>query len=239
MVDKGKGERPTGSRRDDLPRVADATGDPVAAFIVGAVEAHPSDLVRVVTEKFGISRQAVHRKLSGLIRHELIQASGQTRSRRYAPGPVRMRLAVLKVTPGLDEAGVWTELVKPQLTGLPQNVVSICQFGFTEMLNNVVDHSQSPEATVTVERTPRSIHLRVQDEGVGIFHKIKTECGLANEHEAILELTKGKLTTDPERHTGEGIFFTSRMFDDFTIASGTVVLTCPPKADAAGVAILR
>ena len=33
-------------------------------------------------------------------------------------------------------------------------------------------------------------------------------------------LSKGKLTTDPARHSGEGIFFTSRMFDKFSIASG-------------------
>jgi hypothetical protein len=58
------------------------------------------------------------------------------------------------------------------------------------------------------------------------------ECGLASEHEAILELTKGKLTTDPERHTGEGVFFSSRMFDDFTISSGAALLSC--SADGGG-----
>ena len=52
------------------------------------------------------------------------------------------------------------------------------------------------------------------------------ECGPASEREAILELTKGKLTTDPERHPGEGIFFSSRMFDDFTIGSGVALLLC-------------
>jgi anti-sigma regulatory factor (Ser/Thr protein kinase) len=201
-------------------------GDSVAKFMLGAVEAHPSDLVRVTTEKFGVSRQAVHRALKGLIRDELIQASGRTRSRRYELGPVRKRIVVLNVTSDLDEHRVWTELVKPQLTGLPQNVVGICRYGFTEMLNNVIDHSGSPEATVAVQRTPRSIYLHVQDSGVGIFHKIRMEYGLASEHEAILELTKGKLTTDPEHHTGEGIFFSSRMFDGFTIESGTVVLLC-------------
>ena len=36
----------------------------------------------------------------------------------------------------------------------------------------------------------------------------------------ILELSKGKLTSDPSRHSGEGIFFTSRMFDRFAILSG-------------------
>jgi hypothetical protein len=39
----------------------------------------------------------------------------------------------------------------------------------------------------------------------------------------LLELSKGKLTTDPRRHTGEGVFFTSRMFDRFQIASGELV----------------
>ena len=34
----------------------------------------------------------------------------------------------------------------------------------------------------------------------------------------VWELPKsGKLTTDPDNHTGEGIFFTSRVFDEFEI----------------------
>jgi len=38
-------------------------------------------------------------------------------------------------------------------------------------------------------------------------------------------LAKGKFTTDPRRHTGEGIFFTSRVFDNFMIVSGNWVFT--------------
>ncbi len=37
--------------------------------------------------------------------------------------------------------------------------------------------------------------------------------------EAICELFKGKLTTDPVHHSGEGIFFSSRLADKFVIAS--------------------
>jgi hypothetical protein len=37
-----------------------------------------------------------------------------------------------------------------------------------------------------------------------------------------LELSKGKVTTDPDNHTGEGIFFSSRTFDTFNILSGGV-----------------
>lgn len=43
--------------------------------------------------------------------------------------------------------------------------------------------------------------------------------GLDLPSHAILELSKGKFTSDPARHSGEGIFFTSRMCDKFEILS--------------------
>ena len=48
---------------------------------------------------------------------------------------------------------------------------------------------------------------------------------LLDERHAIFELSKGKLTTDPAHHTGEDIFFTSRVFDGFDILSGGVFFT--------------
>ena len=74
--------------------------------------------------------------------------------------------------------------------------------------------------TVHVLHTPAQIDMKVYDYGIGIFYKITEEYQLSDEREAILQLAKGKLTTDPKHHTGEGIFFTSRMFDIFSILSG-------------------
>ena len=65
----------------------------------------------------------------------------------------------------------------------------------------------------------------VSDLGVGIFKKITHEKHLLDERQALLELAKGKLTTDPTRHTGEGIFFTSRVMDEFAILSGDLTFT--------------
>ena len=62
--------------------------------------------------------------------------------------------------------------------------------------------------------------MYISDNGVGIFKKLQEALHLPDERYAVLELAKGKLTTDPARHTGEGIFFSSRMFDSFGIASG-------------------
>jgi len=51
----------------------------------------------------------------------------------------------------------------------------------------------------------------------------------------VLELVKGKVTTDPAHHTGEGIFFASRMFHSFSINSGrTWFVHVPRQGDEEG-----
>jgi len=104
-------------------------------------------------------------------------------------------------------------------------VVTICQYGLTEMLNNALEHSEGKHVTVRVELWPDLVQMDVLDDGVGIFEKIQRDLHLDDPLHALLELSKGKLSTDPQHHTGEGIFFTSRAFDYFTIVSHQVRFT--------------
>lgn len=207
-----------------MPRNRTRKGDEIRRFLLEQVGEHPADLVNVAGEHFGISRQAVGRYVRQLMSDGYLEATGATRTRRYA-----LRTLVHKTTQlnleGLQEDAVWRSEVSDSLESLPVNVVHIWQYGFTEMLNNAIDHSGG--ITVVIQLTQNAIATRmaIMDDGVGIFRKIKTECGLEDERHAVLELAKGKLTTDPERHTGEGIFFASRMFDDFAILSGDVYFT--------------
>ena len=99
-------------------------------------------------------------------------------------------------------------------------IENICHYGFTEMLNNAIDHSGGEQVTVAVERDLQNITINISDDGEGIFKHIARIMQLNDPRESILELSKGKLTTDPENHSGQGIFFTSRAFDEFYIASG-------------------
>ena len=114
----------------------------------------------------------------------------------------------------------WRESFTELIASLPGNVREICQYGFTEMFNNAVDHSGGTELTARLELTDATVSLWILDDGIGIFRKIKEGLNLPNERQAIEELAKGKVTTDPKNHTGEGIFFTSRMFDRFSLISG-------------------
>jgi hypothetical protein len=90
-------------------------------------------------------------------------------------------------------------------------------------LNNVIDHSVSDDALISFEQSHRRISIIIKDSGVGIFAKIQKDFDLPDPRSALLELSKGKLTSDKARHTGEGIFFTSRMFDNFQISSGNLI----------------
>jgi anti-sigma regulatory factor (Ser/Thr protein kinase) len=100
--------------------------------------------------------------------------------------------------------------------------MDICHYGFTEMFNNVIVHSSAEIVFVDAKFKNNLIVIHVYDNGVGIFNKIQKDFNLENPRHAILELAKGKLTSDSAKHTGEGIFFTSRMFDQFYISSGSL-----------------
>jgi anti-sigma regulatory factor (Ser/Thr protein kinase) len=171
-----------------------------------------------LAREVGVSRQVANGVLQGLVRDGLVEAQGTTRARFY-------RLAVLgsvvETFPreGLEEHIVWQKMVLPQVAACPANVRELWNHAATEMINNAIDHSGSPVVRVEVRRTALWTEVLVADEGEGIFLKIQRALGLHDPREALLELAKGKLTTAPSHHSGEGIFFTSRGVDTFEIDS--------------------
>ncbi|HXC38595.1 MAG TPA: DUF4325 domain-containing protein [Burkholderiales bacterium] len=178
----------------------------------------------------GVSRQVANGHLQSMLRDGLIEAEGTTRARV-------IKLKILSEADrrypiaGLQEDLVWRELVAPAVARLPENVRDIWHYAATEMINNAIDHSGSAEVRVQVRRNALASEVIVSDEGEGIFLKIQRALGLHDPREAILELAKGKLTTAPEQHTGEGIFFTSRVLDFFEIESHHLLFSHTPRAE--------
>ncbi len=99
----------------------------------------------------------------------------------------------LSVSPDLEEERVWRERIAPHLLEMGRNITDICQYGFTEMLNNVIDHSEAEHVVIGLKCTTDCIQIIIQDDGVGIFNKIQTQLGLEDGRHAILELSKGNL----------------------------------------------
>jgi len=196
-------------------------GETIRQFIVNNVEAHINDIAALTADEFDISRQAVNIHIKRLIKQKSIIAEGNTRNRSYRLHPLMEDAKRFELI-GLEEDRVWRDFVVPKLGTLPDNVIDICNYGFTEMLNNAIDHSQGRYAIVSVKKTLVFSEIIITDDGLGIFARIQKFLDLNDERHAVLELSKGKLTTDPANHTGEGIFFSSRMFDEYAILSGGV-----------------
>ena len=124
---------------------------------------------------------------------------------------------------GADEAQVWED-IRPRLH-LPDTALSVAHYVTTEMVNNAVDHSGGSTLEITVTPSANEVEFVVSDDGEGAFAHLARGLGLAETHEALGELTKGKRTTDPSRHTGEGIFFSSKATQVFKLEANGLRIT--------------
>jgi len=194
----------------------------IQSFIIYNLAGHEKNIGRLASEQFNVSRVTATKYLKRLIDEGLIEVEGKTKDRVYKLKAIADRTITLAITPQLDEDIVWNREVRPILSDLKENVLGICAHGITEMLNNVISHSESPRVRIFVMRNAALVRMYVVDEGVGIFSKIQQRFNLADPQHVLLELAKGKLTTDEKHHAGEGIFFTSRMFDKFMISSDLI-----------------
>ena len=131
----------------------------------------------------------------------------------------------------LEEDAVYGKDFFPYLKDLPDNIQHIWAYAFTEMLNNAIEHSQAKKIYISIEKDYLSTIIIIADKGIGIFNNIidyikkKTGRDDIGVEDAVVELFKGKLTTAESNHSGEGIFFTSRMMDEFFILSSNTIFT--------------
>jgi len=188
-------------------------------------ELRASDIVR----ETGYSRVYVHRVLKSLVEEGSLTLVGKANQARYVPSgkkseeikKTELRVRRILQNKNLAEHRVLGEIKQATgiYAGIHKHVASIVDYAFTEMLNNAIEHSQSSTIELTIARTATDLRFDVADRGVGIFNNIMEKKHLNSRLEAIQDLLKGKETTAPERHSGEGIFFTSRIADSFVIRS--------------------
>lgn len=190
----------------------------IKTFIIEQVPSHKNDIATFTMKHFGISKPTVAKFLNQLISENIIEMNRKGRYPDYSL-ITKKYFFTYKLKDKLEEHVIFRKDILPLLSGLQENVQRIVQYCFTEMVNNVIDHSNADMMNVEVDLNALNIEIWVIDNGVGIFKKIQKDLGLEDPKHSILELAKGKFTSDPEKHSGEGIFFTSRLCDEFAILS--------------------
>lgn len=184
---------------------------------------------RELSAYFGISRQALNVHLRGLIDEGKLFKTGSTRNARYhisIKAETKTDFVSDFQVNGLDESHIYHRLsLSLNLsTCLKAEVESISHYAFTEMLNNVIDHSDSDKTRVRATLGAGKLNFEIKDWGKGVFASIAEKFSLDSEQDAMIELVKGKTTTMPEAHSGEGIFFTSKASDRFVLRSHRIQL---------------
>ncbi|HCT71253.1 MAG TPA: ArsR family transcriptional regulator [Bacteroidales bacterium] len=167
---------------------------------------------------FAVSLAAVYKQLDRLEQDGLITSEKIGRIKRYSLVDL---VTVDREYPlqGLNEDTILSRDMAAILDSVTIIARSVFSYVFTEMLNNAIDHSGSDRVAIHAHRNAYAIGCEISDQGIGIFSKIQHAAGLEEKRFAILELAKGKFTTDPSSHSGEGVFFSSKVADRFFIIS--------------------
>lgn len=192
-------------------------------YILEKIDAGSESLSSSVADAFGISTNTVHSYLRRLQEDSVI-AKAKRGEYKLVTNSVSYELS--RSAGDLDtDTYAFDAFFEKHIKDLPENVYRIWEYAFSEMINNVVDHSAAENLSILVEQNYLNTSVFIIDNGIGIFNKIREHFSLPGIEEAICELFKGKLTTDSSNHSGEGIFFSSKMMDKFFIYSSGRIFT--------------
>ena len=183
--------------------------------------AHPTDLGPVLAKRHSVSRGTMTKHLRRLVENGWLERTGVSRP-HFKPGMQREVTTDYAIA-DLDEHTPWLRDVFPVLALKPA-VARIAQHVFGELLNNAIDHASATGVTVSVRQTPTHLHILIGDNGLGVFNQLAQKAGLPDAQRAALEISKGRLTTQPECHGGRGLFFVARMVDAMNLQSNGQVL---------------
>ena len=197
---------------------------PLTPWITAAAVAHGDALPAHLMQRLGISRRRAGALIGKLVQAQCLTSLGTPRKPLHRPGPLRQVVQRYPLA-GLQEDLPWRRDFHP-FFDLPPELRRMAQHAFTELLNNAVDHSGGSSVTVSMRQTPVQLQLLVSDDGCGLFDRIAQSFSIADPTVAMLELSKGKLTSLPDRHLGHGLFFTSRLADVFDIHANASAFQC-------------
>ncbi len=189
----------------------------IMMYMLEKIEQGESDISKSVAEKCAISRNTVNQYLGELREKGIIE---RVKRNEYRLLSENFEYRLKRADGELDsDTYAFDRYFVRHIGDYTDEAKRIWQYAFSEMANNVMDHSCAENLYLRVEKNYLSTKVMMIDDGVGIFAKIMRHFALESLDEARVELFKGKLTTDAANHSGEGIFFTSRMMDSFVIVS--------------------
>jgi anti-sigma regulatory factor (Ser/Thr protein kinase) len=197
----------------------------VSRWITRGAFEHPHDLLEAMMARFQLTPIQGQHMIERLIDAQWLTSIEENDMLHYQPGLLRQMVETYELK-DLFEDAAWAEDFGPYFA-IPANVQRIINHAFCELVNNAIDHSQGHYVTVSLRQTASHIQLLVSDDGIGLFEKIRQHFSIRDPQQALFELSKGKMTSQPQRHCGHGLFFITRLADVLDLqANGKAFQRC-------------
>lgn len=200
----------------------------IKRYMLEKIRQDDEKFIQKTMDSFGISVTTVKRYLQECLENQVLCMDEEKKT--------RYRLKTTSFTfdyqlcDNVDEDEIYYAHIRPLLEKDSKEAKSIWYYAFTEMLNNVIEHSDYKNIHCIVKRDFLYTEISIIDDGQGIYKNVQTYWQntfgkkLTNQ-DVLAELYKGKFTTKPENHSGEGIFFTSKVLNEFAIWSDNTVFS--------------
>ena len=206
-----------------------AKRDKICKYLLEQINDQKKNIVSSTALKCSISPTSVRRYLKFLEKNNEIQKS-DTASGHELVLTHRNAVAFYPRADKLEEDVIYASIIEPVVKDLPQNVEKLWCYAFNEIMNNAIDHAEAETIGVLVTKNSLFTRVMIDDDGIGIFNKIQAyisskEGVSVTIDDAVIALFAGKLTTNSQEHSGEGIFFSSRVMDNFIIVSSNRFFT--------------
>lgn len=199
-----------------------------SAYLLQHICDKDRDYIKKTTEAFGISKSTAYTYINTMLSDNIIR---KNENGGFPFSPVNtVNVFVFRCNEIKREDAVFEEKILPLLEHCGKGSIRIWTYAFCEILNNAIEHSDADTISVTVSFNKLYTEITVEDDGIGIFENIRRHYKAVKNEELSLKeagdvLLAGKYTTVPAGHSGEGIFFTSHILDEFAVFSSGICFT--------------
>ncbi|MCE2660532.1 MAG: ATP-binding protein [Rubrivivax sp.] len=191
-----------------LPRI---DFNAVTGWITRAAIVHGDNLPAELARRLDIGPGQLSALLEQLTQQGWLVAHSQGQQTVYRPGALR-QVALTYALAGLEEDLPWRRDFAPSFE-LSRTQAQTLGQAVSELLNNAIDHSGGTQVSLSLRQTPHSLQLLVADDGIGLFQHLSETVAISDPALALLELSKGRLTSQPLHHCGHGLLLSARLAD--------------------------
>lgn len=194
----------------------------IKRYLLEIIRLDDEHFIEKTVENFSISITTVKRYLKECLDQQIL-SEDNTKRTGYILKTTLQKFSY-KTSDFLNEDKIYFGDIHPLLQNISHEASTIWGYAFMEMMNNAIEHSLSQNIYCCVLKDYLYTEISIVDDGIGIFKNVQNYLkqqlnGDVTYQDVLIELYKGKLTSNPQNHSGEGIFFSSKMLNEFAIWS--------------------